>query len=1067
MTISISGNVEITGNNAVIFTGYLPTANQFIILNRFYSYGSSYGVGWRQIGNTDQSGETPLGAVAFGANILVAPTYSGNIVTSEDAGVHWSLQVVPQADRPLWIWDPSRPYAQSTLISYFNDRFIWNTRANTISTSTDGRTWQSQLLPGPSGLSARYRLGLAAIGDSYFVIPVTPFTSESTGFYRTADALTWQFIPVTFGTPTYPTVDGAQASSMAYGDGKYIFTILAYSGNYSPTQSVLLISTDNALTWTRYIIPYYFNAMAYGEGLFVAIGRTSWPTGSVATFYSTDGINWNFRTLSGINQLGKSLVYSQGVFCASGAAAAGNDRVDRILVSADGINWTIQTLTPPPIGLATTYLPSIYDAAITYAEFQEGQIPKVSGYILVSGYYCNIGNDLVNWDQFVIDYSNVNSRVFYGRDQNRIFVLRDFTSSTALEIAVSDDNGDDWSELSTQSLSFQDRIYFYLDGEYFCTNNSSGRGQILISQNGIDWSVFSTLPGSVPDNYFLAWNDDYSKFVAKVGIGLSGAWSTTSVDLVTWTEPTILVPAATTYPLPVYYYVTLSQLAYGNGVFVILCGETYINDGRTVNLGRLFSLVSTDGVNWSNVNDNPLPVPMAQSRITNVSMALVYGGNRFVLVDNYTPYWPNTNLVLISADGRYWETYSRPQRGYGIAKFLYGFDRFVLTDAGGTMDTVDGINWNATLVPGGIWVDMIYVPPDNPPAPPPLPPAPPTNGGNVKGFVLTASSNFWFNPNNRLSNGIFGYGNSVSQLNYGNVSLSQRFNVVAYGQGTYVATLAQDSGNIGRIQYDTANWTFRSLPASNVTTNWDQIIYANSRFIISSSTSNRVAVSNDLGLTWVRSAFPLSPIPLQNDWGTYNIAYGNNLYVVAGQQKRTSTTSATNSVSVSANGVAWTTTAIPLSPGSSTDIWRNISYANNRFILTLASFLSNGNIRSQIATSNNGTTWQYFRSNQASALHRVAYVGNTYIAGGDNGIAYSQDLTNWQTSNIITTGPNSFPFQTSFYFGSDAVYSGNTITFFSSTGAVVSQDNGRNFTYNAFPAAPSGIWNGAAYGDGT
>jgi hypothetical protein len=104
----------------------------------------------------------------------------------------------------------------------------------------------------------------------------------------------------------------------------------------SGTNSVLVTSGDG-LTWTPRLLQsdYGLNGVAYGDGLFVAVGgvgnsATGGIEGTVVT--SVDAVTWTERQPMTANQL-ESIVYGNGQFVAVGLKSG------TIISSSDGVNW--------------------------------------------------------------------------------------------------------------------------------------------------------------------------------------------------------------------------------------------------------------------------------------------------------------------------------------------------------------------------------------------------------------------------------------------------------------------------------------------------------------------------------------------------------------------------------------------------------------------------------------------------------------------------------------------------------------------------------------------------------
>ncbi|MCU0225442.1 MAG: hypothetical protein MUF27_15535 [Acidobacteria bacterium] len=133
-----------------------------------------------------------------------------------------------------------------------------------------------------------------------------------------------------------PLPDGLQyAGGVIYAAGQFV---AAGGSGYG-----IATSTDG-LDWTARAPGVELNAVAYGNGTFVAVG----PMGAVLT--SSDGASW-IPASSGSTQNLAAVAFGNGRFVATNAAAAGKGSV---LVSTDGVHWT-----PAEAGTA-------YNQAVTF-----------------------------------------------------------------------------------------------------------------------------------------------------------------------------------------------------------------------------------------------------------------------------------------------------------------------------------------------------------------------------------------------------------------------------------------------------------------------------------------------------------------------------------------------------------------------------------------------------------------------------------------------------------------------------------------------------------------------------
>jgi hypothetical protein len=113
---------------------------------------------------------------------------------------------------------------------------------------------------------------------------------------------------------------------ITYGKGLFVaaFSTISYS--------------SDGINWTDVVGSYQISYVTFGNGIFVGVGFSSVgspgvPTGFAAT--SPDGINWTARTPAA-NIWWQAVAYGNGLFVAVARTGIGN----RIMTSPDGITWT-------------------------------------------------------------------------------------------------------------------------------------------------------------------------------------------------------------------------------------------------------------------------------------------------------------------------------------------------------------------------------------------------------------------------------------------------------------------------------------------------------------------------------------------------------------------------------------------------------------------------------------------------------------------------------------------------------------------------------------------------------
>lgn len=246
-----------------------------------------------------------------------------------------------------------------------------------------------------------------------------------------------------------------------------------------------------------------WNAIAYGNGKYVAVGSSGYVT------TSTDGINWTTpKQIAGSSYTWNGIIYANGKFVACG-------QYSYIAVSTDGTNWTTYKV----------------DSSATYnwADIAYGN----SKFVVVgsSGRISTSSNGTTwttpNW----FDSSHNLLSIAYG---NGKFVTMG-NGSTYIGVST---NGTTWSKYAVPSGMLMGYGMAFGNGKFVC---SSSNGHIFTSNDGQTWTKFTTdVNGNWMDviyngEMFIAvgrsWNNSYSKYVNTI---------TTSIDGETWT-PTEIV----------------------------------------------------------------------------------------------------------------------------------------------------------------------------------------------------------------------------------------------------------------------------------------------------------------------------------------------------------------------------------------------------------------------------------------------------------------------------------------------------------------------------------------------
>lgn len=229
-------------------------------------------------------------------------------------------------------------------------------------------------------------------------------------------------------------------------------------------------------------------------------------------------------------------------------------------------------------------------------------------------------------------------------------------------------------------------------------------------------------------------------------------------------------------------------IAYGNGVFVAVAGDSY------------YGAYSTDGINWTQID----------FEILRDRFCVTYGGDKFVILSRSSQYGE------YSTDGINWKVMTMPKSRIWV-DVTCGNGKFVaISESKYCSYSTDGINWTDMTLPNTT---------DNKPY------RRVTYGGDK--FVAIAHNNQY---------GAY----STDGINWTQMSLGAiRYWIgITYGNGKFVA-VARNS-EYGAYSTDGINWTEMTMPAKKL---WHDITYGNGMFVAIAEETNIVAYSTD-GINW-------------------------------------------------------------------------------------------------------------------------------------------------------------------------------------------------------------------------
>ena len=617
------------------------------------------------------------------------------------------------------------PGLQSNCLTFGDGYFVCpssNSSVSAVSISTNGQSWQE--------LSLNYTPGVYAgitYGDSGFV------AVSSTG-------LLLGFIPTFWVNPTQVAnstkLNSVNWSDLAYGNGSFV----------AVGQGLIQTSLDYGNTWSSFAVSNTFTSVAYssnlgkfvalpgffGDGAYTSTDSSNWtlsqtlpsgvpsaPTsltygngkfvaalyGDSNVFYSRDGLNWSLAQ-SQLAAQWSSITYGNGKFLAVSNSTSNFET----MYSNDGITWTINSALrytaiggPSALSSDGTILAAASEGSIAANVYTNGVLtytlpnntPGVSQLALYKVALSADGTILAIGSPYAVNDDTGSTKVYTNGVLSYTLTGNNPNDNFGSSVALSADG-----TILAVGAFVANYVKVYTNGVllYTLTGNDYFGWSVALSSNGTILAVGAPYENNQTGyvkvytngvlSYTLTGNDLFQRFGSSVALSSNG---------------TILAVGAPSYDNDAGYV-----KVYTNGDLSYTLVGNNDNFGSSVDLnadGTILAVGAPNGnsdAGYVKVYANQILTALfSGTSPESLGFSVVLSSSGSILAIGYLDLSGPTPKTKIYDLNIY--------KKRGLSSVTYGEGLFVaVTNPGGSIYSLDGINWSDGNAPIDIWASVSY-----------------------------------------------------------------------------------------------------------------------------------------------------------------------------------------------------------------------------------------------------------------------------------------------------------------------------------------------------------------------